>query len=78
MFGNYEGFSSNMETAIIERGLTDLKPIIKDKKINLAHDHDGKTSGIVKRRIDLNLTESLDPATQLKKLPEKQTNILMT
>lgn len=60
-----------METAIIERGLTDLKPVIKDKKINLTHDHDGRTSGIVKRRIDLNLTESLDPGHATQEITRK-------
>lgn len=69
--GNYEGASSNMETAGIERGLTNLKPIIKDKMVNIAHDHDGKTSGIIKRRTDLQLSETLDPGHAAQEIGRK-------
>ena len=50
--GNYEGNINNMESAGIERGLTNLKQVINNKKLIISHDHDGQTSGIIKRRID--------------------------
>ena len=69
--GNYEGNSNNMESAGIERGLTNLKPIIKNKKLTISHDHDGQTSGIIKRRVDLNLEETLDPGHAAKEIKRK-------
>ena len=39
--GNYEGCSNNKESASIERGLTNLKPMIKNKKLTISHDLDG-------------------------------------
>ena len=60
-----------METAGIEKGLTNLKPIIKDKMVDIAHGHDGKTSWIIKRRIDLQLSETFDPEHAAQEIGRK-------
>ena len=72
--GNYgNGPSSNMETAGLQRALTKIENNIKNKNITIVHDHDNKSSKII-RESPSNLSQSYDlgHATQeLKRKGEK-------
>lgn len=58
---NQDVKSSNMETVGIEQGLNNIGSNIANKNINISHDHDNKTSNIIKKHKELGLTETFDP-----------------
>ncbi|KAK8882081.1 hypothetical protein M9Y10_044721 [Tritrichomonas musculus] len=47
--GNYQGCSGNMETHGVTKAFESLETAIKGKNIELVHDHDNKTHGVIKR-----------------------------
>lgn len=59
--GNYKGSSGNMETFGVKKALDTLEPSIRGKKVEITHDHDNKTHGVLKRMKNNDVTESLDP-----------------
>ena len=58
--GNYSGSSNNMESAGVKDNLQQLAPYIGDKSPTMIHDHDNKTSTILKNA-GFHIEESLDP-----------------
>ena len=58
--GNYTGSSNNMESAGVENNIKQLAPFIADKSPTIIHDHDNKTSKLLKNA-GFNIQESLDP-----------------
>ena len=46
--GNYNSFSGNMETYLVSKAFQVLEPTIKGKTIDLTHDHNNKSHGVIK------------------------------
>ena len=66
--------SSNMETVGIEKGLKELDSKIANKNIRICHDHDNKTSNLLKKHKELGLTESLDPGHACQEIKRNANN----
>ena len=57
--GNYSGASNMMESVGVTKSLESLQPHIQDKKVSFVHDHDNKTSSILKAS-NLDITDCHD------------------
>ena len=72
--GNYQGSSGNMETHGVTKAFESLETAIKGKNIELVHDHDNKTHGVIKRMQNKNINEKLDPGYAIQEIHRKANN----
>ena len=65
--GNFKGASNNMETEGVRRVLKDLEDKIRDKNATVVHDHDNKTSKIL-REVGYPIHETYDKGHAVQEL----------
>ena len=68
--GTYQGPSNVMESVGTTRNLETLTPVVGDKHIYIAHDHDNRTSTLLKNS-QLKITENLDPGHACQEFQRK-------
>lgn len=72
--GNYQGCSGNMETHRVTKAFESLETAIKGKNIELVHDHDNKTHGVIKRMQNKSINEKLDQGHTIQEIHRKANN----
>lgn len=69
--GNYQGSSGNIESFGVQKALNTLEPSIRGKKVEITHDHDNKTHGVLKKLNNNDIIESLDPGHDVQEIRRK-------
>ena len=74
--GNFQGASNNMETEGVRRILNDLHDNIYDKNVTIVHDHDNKTSKIL-RGVGFPINETYDKGHAVQELKRTANEIFV-